>query len=63
MNGNVDVVSGGEEKVRCLQKPLKIREPLEMEPESYAVFYKKVFKYEIAPSLRRAEQKWLHVVD
>ena len=50
---NVDVVSGGEAKVCCLQKPLKIREPSEIEPESYAVFYKKVFKCEKAPFLHR----------
>ena len=34
-------MSGGKEKVCCLQKPLKIREPSEMEPESYAVFNKR----------------------
>ena len=41
---NLDVVSGHEAKVCCLEKPLKIREASEIEPESYAVFYKKLFK-------------------
>ena len=60
--GNVDVVSGGEVKVCCLQKPLKIREPSEMEPESYTVFYKKVFKCG-KHLLCRVGQKQLYVVD
>ena len=55
--GNVDVVSGGELKLCCLQKPLKIRKPSEIESESYAVFYKKVFKCEKAPYLCRVGVK------
>ena len=60
--GNIDVVWGGEAKVCCLQKLLKIRESSEMKFESYAVFYKKVFKCEKAPSLCSMARKWLYVV-
>ena len=36
---------------------------ISLEPESYAVFYKKVFKFEKAPSLHRVGWKWLNAVD